>query len=150
MVVAVDAQQLQDMEEIRRLKARYVHFGDTQDWAKWSELFVDDYVVEVAGMPRPSKDFPTEARMEGRDNIVAAFAAVLSGIPTAHHVMLPDITISGPGTAHAIWTLNDEIWFPTCHFRGWGHYHEDYVRVDGAWKISRTRVSRTHVEEDWL
>jgi hypothetical protein len=101
-------------------------------------------------MPRASKDLPTEARMQGREQIVAAFAAVLAGVPTAHHAILPEITFTGPDTAAGVWALNDEIWFPTCHFRGWGHYHEDYVKIDGKWKIAKTRVSRTHVEEVWL
>jgi len=148
--MSLSTEHLQEIEEIRQLKARYVRYGDIHDWDNWVELFVDDYAVEVAGMPRASKELPTEARMEGRDNIVAAFAAVLTGVPTAHHAMLSDITITGPTSAHGVWTMNDEIWFPTCHFRGWGHYHEDYLKIDGNWKIAQTRITRTRVQEDWL
>jgi hypothetical protein len=29
---------------------------------------------------------------------------------------------------------------------GYGHYHETYVREDGAWKIATTRITRIRVE----
>lgn len=148
--MSITTQQLQDIEDIRQLKARYALYVDTQDWTKLVELFVDDLIFEAAGLPRSSKDLPTEGQFRGRDTVVAAFAAALAGVPTAHDIILPDITITGATTAQGIWAMNDELWYPTCHFRGWGHYHEDYVKLDGAWKIARIRITRTRVEEDWL
>jgi hypothetical protein len=30
--------------------------------------------------------------------------------------------------------------------RGWGHYHVDYVRIDGAWYVSKRVQTRTRLE----
>jgi hypothetical protein len=35
-------------------------------------------------------------------------------------------------------------------FNGYGHIHQDYVKVDGEWKITRSHTSRLFVDEQWL
>lgn len=145
-----EVQRLQDIEEIRQLRARYTRYSDTHDWDNWRRLFVDDFVLEVEGLPRVSRDLPDHGRAQGIDAIVKASAELLDGVPTAHHVLLPEIIITGPDTATGVWAVNDEIWFPTCHFKGWGHYHEKYLRTDDGWRIASTQVTRNRVEEHWL
>lgn len=31
-----------------------------------------------------------------------------------------------------------------------GHIHQDYLKVDGEWKITRSHTSRLFVDEQWL
>jgi hypothetical protein len=31
-------------------------------------------------------------------------------------------------------------------FVGYGHYHEEYRKVEGDWRIARLRLTRLHVE----
>jgi SnoaL-like domain len=145
-----DLQQLLDIEAIKRLKARYLRYGDTRDWDRFAELFTPDYEVEVDGVPRPTREFATQVRVQGLDSIMAAWRSLLVGITSAHQAVLPEIEITGPNTATGIWALHETVWFPKCTFNGWGHYFEDYLRVDGVWKIKRTRTTRLKVEEQWL
>ena len=35
---------------------------------------------------------------------------------------------------------------PYALMTGYGHYHETYVKEDGAWKIKTIRISRLRVE----
>ena len=39
----------QDIEAIKRLKARYFRTLDTKDWAAYREVFVDDVVIDTTG-----------------------------------------------------------------------------------------------------
>jgi len=142
-------QQLQDIEAIRQLKARYVRFGDTKQWDKLSELFMDDYEARFDSMPRMSKDGPVSGSVKGRRNFVDLFKTMLVGCTTIHHVHSSEITITGPDTATGIWSLHDVVMLPHCHFEGWGHYHDQYVKVGGEWKLSRSHTTRVHTEERW-
>jgi hypothetical protein len=37
-----------------------------------------------------------------------------------------------------------------CIFNGYGHIRQDYRKVDGEWKITRSHTSRLFVDEQWL
>jgi hypothetical protein len=73
-----------------------------------------------------------------------------NGFHTAHQMYLPDITIIDEDTAHATWGLHDCVKTPVANFKGWGHMHHDYVKIDGKWKIRKLHITRTIVEEEWL
>jgi hypothetical protein len=46
--------------------------------------------------------------------------------------------------------MQDIVLMPKCLFKGWGHYHDLYVKEGGLWKIKSTRCTRLHTEETWL
>src|SRR5262249_9523916 len=125
-------------------------FGDTKQWDKLSELFTDDYEAHFDSMPRMSKDAPASGAVKGRENFVALFKAMLVGITTIHHVSASHLTMIAPDSATGTWALQDAVLWPTCHFEGWGHYHDHYVKVGGAWKLSRSHTTRIRTEEHWL
>jgi hypothetical protein len=145
-----DVQRLMDIEAIKQLKARYLRYGDTRNWAEWRKLFTEDYEVEVMGVPRASPNLPNSASLKGLDNIIAAWSSMLDSIVTAHQAILPEITFIDPDNASGIWALHEIIWMPTCRFEGWGHYHEDYVSTKDGWRIRKTKTTRLKVQEDWL
>jgi hypothetical protein len=72
-----------------------------------------------------------------------------------HHVLAPRIEITSPTTAKGVWVMTDiPLWEngdPIEGYkevRGWGHYHEQYVkRADGwricAWELTRVKLDRT-------
>lgn len=142
-------EQLNDIEEIKILKHRYIRYGDIRDWEKWAELFVDDYVCVVEGVPRMSRDDPTTLTQRGIKEIARHWETELAVIPAIHRVYMPEITLTGPTTATGIWGLNDVVYMPTNRFEGWGHYHEQYVKVDGVWRYQHVKITRLRVEETW-
>lgn len=135
--------ELADLEAIKQLKARYFRLMDEKRWDEWALVFARDAHMEVP-----------EAAMvvDGRDAIVAAVSGALDGVRTVHHGHMPEIEITGPDTARGIWAMEDYVEFPPAAdgtrngLRGYGHYHEEYVREDGAWRIARLHLARLRVD----
>jgi uncharacterized protein (TIGR02246 family) len=136
-------QRLLDIEEIKRLKARYFRALDTKDWDEWAQVFAKDAVMEV-----PEADVLNR----GRDTIVASVSRALTGATTAHHGHMPEIEITGPDTARGTWAMFDYVEWAASKpearvgLKGYGHYREEYVREDGAWRIAHMHLSRLRVD----
>ena len=136
-------QRLLDIEEIKRLKARYFRTLDQQRWDEFAEVFSADAHLEV---PEGAVD------ERGRDAVVASVSGVLRGVRTVHHGHMPEIEITGPDTARGIWAMFDYVEFPVVEgadrfgLQGYGHYAEEYVREDGQWRISHLHLSRLRVD----
>lgn len=146
----MDYQNFKDVDAIHQLKARYLRGGDTKNWDLWADTLTEDFVGTFDGMPRPSPDMPTTATFAGRGNMKKLMSVFMADIVSAHQVILPEINITSETTATGIWALMDYIRMPTCIFRGWGHYHENYVKQAGVWRIKNLRVTRLIVEETWI
>ena len=61
-----------------------------------------------------------------------------------------EIEILSDEKATGIWAMFDYVRLPTCNFKGWGHYHEVYVRSSEGWKIEKIHLTRLHTEEEWV
>ena len=132
---------LVDIESIKRLKARYCQYLDSKDWVAWRELFADDFTSEIAGAGG--------RQTVGADEFVAYTRRTLGrrSQATVHQVHAPDITLTSTTTAHGVWALNDIVrLIPAVTVRGYGHYHETYVKSDGRWRITSSRLSRLREE----
>jgi hypothetical protein len=134
---------LLDVEEIKRLKARYFRLMDAKSWEEWGEVFAKDAVMEVPEAKLVSR---------GRAEIVEKVSRALVGTKTVHHGHMPEIELTGDGTARGIWAMFDYVEWPASEGRarsglkGYGHYHEEYVHEDGAWRIARTRLVRIRID----
>ena len=126
------------VEAIKQLKAQYFLFMDLKQWDSWRELFTDDVRIEGG---------PTH---ESRDAFVDFVRRHLDGVQTCHHGYMPIIEVMTETTARGTWAMSDDLRFPSGHpwsadharQRGYGHYHEEYRRVAGRWRISSMRLSR--------
>jgi hypothetical protein len=135
--------RLVDIEEIKRLKARYFRTLDLKDWAGFGQVFAREAVLEVP-----------EASLvaHGREAIVTAVSGFLIGTRTVHHGHMPEIEITSPDLARGTWAMFDYVEWPPSEtgdrvgLRGYGHYLEEYVREDGEWRIARTRLVRLRVD----
>jgi uncharacterized protein (TIGR02246 family) len=135
--------QLVDLEEIKRLKARYFRALDRKEWDAFGAVFARDAVLEVP-----------EANLvhRGRDAIVASVSAAVADTRTVHHGHMPEIEITGPDTARGIWAMFDYVEWPPSEsgdrrgLQGYGHYLEEYVREDGEWRIRRCHLARLRVD----
>ena len=146
----MNIEQLNDLEEICQLKARYVRLVDTKDWESWRECFTEDFEASIEGAPRHSKDEPLDKALGPRDRLVDGCAQMFDGVTTLHQIYSPEIKLTSATTATGVWAQFDHVQFSTCNFKGWGHYHDDYVKIDGQWKLKKTRVTRVLTEEEWL
>jgi len=144
------AQHEGEIEVLRVLMSHYAQWGDTQQWDKFGSLFHDDAVIIIDAGPRPDPESDPCVELHGREAFIAAYSASLEGVHTAHNMFLPDITIDDDTHAHAIWGLHDYIKTPVVNFNGYGHISQDYVKVDGRWKIIRLHTTRMIVDEEWL
>jgi hypothetical protein len=136
-------QRLVDIEAIKQLKARYFRSIDRKDWDAFGQVLTRNAALEV-----PEVDSTTH----GRDAIVAFVSGALTGAQTVHHGHMPEIELTGPDTARGTWAMFDLVEWPAAEggdrvgIRGYGHYVEEYLREEGEWRISRSRLERLRVD----
>ncbi|OHV32457.1 MULTISPECIES: nuclear transport factor 2 family protein [Pseudofrankia] len=138
----MDPQQLSDLYEIQRLKARYFRFMDLRIWDEFRDVFTDDLELYIEHTTTPQATEPT---IKGADTLVAYLAASDPRKVTVHHGHMPDIEFLDENNATGIWAMFDWVDDPGRGFasQGYGHYHERYVRCpDGKWRISSVRLTR--------
>jgi uncharacterized protein (TIGR02246 family) len=128
-----------DLEAIRQLKARYFRTMDTKDWAEMRRVFADDAVIDTTASGG--------GVVQGADEFITFLRETLADVLTVHHGHMPEITITSPSTASAIWALQDMlIWPDGSRMYGSGHYHDTYEKIDGTWLIRTSTLSRLHME----
>jgi hypothetical protein len=130
-----------DIEAIKRLKARYFRCIDTKQWDELRALFMDDAQYQVDG---------GSGRHEWSD--ADSFLAHLrqrfvEGTTTVHHGHMPELELLDASSAIGVWAMYDYVDVPgTRSYQGFGHYHETYRKVDGSWKIASLRLTRLRVD----
>jgi len=139
-----------DLEAIRQLKARYFRLMDTQQFDDWHTCFTDDISALYEGAPRRADDLPTDIEISGCAALVDGVRGLLTGAQSIHEGYMPEITLTSETTATGIWLMHEQVHLPTCNFQGWGHYHEEYVKEDGQWKIWKIHLTRMRTEEEWI
>ena len=140
-IVTLDAaEQLLAVEEIKRLFATRLRVMDTKQWDLYGTVHTDDVVSESWG---------AGSRVVGPEALTAAIRNTLDGnvfVTTVHHGHTPEITLTSDTTATGIWAMEDELWWTNGdveeHLHGYGHYHEEYRKVEGKWLISYRKLTR--------
>lgn len=146
----MELSRLEEIEEIKKVKARYFRLMDQKRWNEWKELFTEDVTAVYHGAPRGSQGEEQAAlRCDGRENLVAKVSSLLANVVSMHHGHMPEIEVTSPTTATGIWAMFDYLRFPSSTLKGYGHYEEDYVKEAGAWKIKRILLTRLHCDETW-
>ena len=129
---------MDDVEEIKKLKARYFRSLDSKDWDLYASVFAEDCVVDLRGAGGEL--------YEGRPAFVA-YASGLTLIQSVHQGHMPEIDLTGPDTATGVWALEDyNLWEDGTQNHGWGHYFETYVKRDGRWAILTMKLSYLRIE----
>lgn len=131
------------LEEIKRLKHRYLRCVDLKQWDELAGTLTADATAEygtaVQGGP---------VRRAGRDEIVGFLRETLTpGIITAHSAQQPEIHLDGD-TATGTWCFTDTV-IATEHdhtvIQGAAFYEDRYARGDdGVWRIRHTGFTRTY------
>jgi hypothetical protein len=132
---------LEAVEEIKRLKYRYLRACDRKEPEQFRSCFVASGAVLDYG--------EKIGAFRDADGIRAVFEAIaLKKVDDAyvvfdmHHAVHPDIRLTGPGTAEGEWSLrfrqvNTERSTETV---GAVEYSDTYVVEAGEWRIQRCEV----------
>lgn len=130
------------LEEIRRLKYRYLRCVDQKRWDEFADTLTEDATADY-GTPALGEPLV----LTGRAAIVGFMRERLGNdIITTHFAGQPEIDIDGD-EATGTWCFEDTV-IATEHqvmIRGCAFYEDRYRRdADGAWRISRTGYTRTY------
>lgn len=142
-------EKLWAIDQIRNLKARYFRFMDTKDWASLRELFCEDAYFDARTALSIEGNSGDEWHAHGADAIVEMIKRVVTPLRATHHGHCHEVIIDGPDDAHGIIAMEDMLWTADRSkliVHGTGHYHEEYKRIDGVWKIYKSRVTRLDVD----
>ena len=137
--LAAEIRRLADIESIKQLKASYVRLADAQDWDAWGDLLTEDIHLHTDGGP-----------IDGRAAVVKAISGSLKGAKTMHRLHTPEIALTGENTATAAWPMSDYVignfGGRDMTIRGYGYYHEEYLRTADGWRLKRSQLVRQHVD----
>jgi SnoaL-like domain len=130
------------LEEIRRVKYRYLRCVDLKLWDEIADVFLPDatadYGSAATGQP---------LRFSSRDEIVAFLRDKLGpDIITLHAAGQPEIDVDG-NTATGIWRFEDTVVATEYRvlIKGAAFYEDRYARgEDGRWRIAHTGYVRVY------
>ena len=136
-----DIERLVELQAILNMKARRDHAVDQKDWETYAALHTDDYVAMSIG----------EKPIVGGRAAADALAVQLANVTTVHHCHTPVIEFQDQKNATGIWAMEDNLfWIRNGEkqwLRGFGFYHETYVKGDdGKWRFNYRKLERTHAE----
>lgn len=124
------------LENIRRLKYRYLRALDLKLWDEFADTLAPDATAR----------YGERLSFTGRDEIVRYMRETVGpGIITVHQVHHPEIEVDGD-QATGRWGLDDTV-IITEHrtvLRGAAFYEDRYVRQDGVWRIQHTGYDRVY------
>ena len=136
-----------DIEHIKQLKARYCRYVDTKQWEHLRALFTVDARLEGLGSA------PNGATV---DVFITGISTRFKDAVSIHYCPTPEIRLTGANSARGVWSMMDYVQWPEGFspreapnargFRGYGHYEEEYRRVDDVWKIALLRLTRVRID----
>ena len=138
---------LEQIEKIKVLQARYCRFVDTKQWDKLSSLLAED-IHMVFKDPKDELMYEFKSSKE----MIDLMDQMISTATTVHHVHNPEIEILSDKEATAIWALEDIIIIPdgveapfkTMH--GYGHYYQKLEKVGDEWIIKSFTLKRLKLD----
>ena len=132
---------LQEIEAIKRLKYKYIRCLDQKLWGELAECFTEDATCAYSG---------DKYSFSGRDEIMKFLVESMSreSFLSSHRVHHPEIELTSGTTATGIWALEDMVidLENDITLRGAAFYRDEYVKIDGKWKIRSTGYERTFEE----
>jgi hypothetical protein len=125
------------LEELRRLKYRYLRTLDAKEWDAFADTLAEDATA----------DYGDRLSFTGREAITEYMRTTLTpAIITVHQCHHPELTVDGD-SATGVWALDDTVIVTEYKLllRGAAHYRDEYGRgADGVWRITRTGYRRLY------
>lgn len=134
--------RLEDIEAIKQLKARYCTIcDDDHDPDRITSVFSEDATWEGRGI----------GHAQGHAAIRELFKGFQRAISYSQHMVVnPLIEVDGD-RAKAVWYFFGLFTMRDGNQAKWqaARYHEDYVKVNGEWKIRHLRVKGPGISADY-
>ena len=149
-----DVERLIATDEITQLKARYFRGVDLCDGDLVRSLLAEDCVLDYRGCctdPATGRDFIPAMNVVLHGRAAWKSDGMSSrGIVSVHQGHNFELTFTGDTSAKGVWSMTDRLYFPPggefSLMTGYGHYLETYEKVDGAWLLKTTHITRIRVE----
>ncbi len=137
----MELQDLVEIEQIKRLKYRYLRCLDQKEWDDLEDCFVAGATASYGGGAYP---------FDSRDEIMAFLREAMGPdtFHSSHQCHHPEIDIIGGGEATGVWALQDVV-IDTgfdLTIRGAAFYTDRYEKADGEWRIAHTGYKRLYEE----
>ena len=130
-------QQLLALEEIKRLKYRYMRCVDTKAWQEMESVFLPEATCAYSA---------GRYSYEGRDAIIAWLKKGMDrdDFHSTHSVHQPEIEFESETRATGTWKIEDIVvdLGSDVMISGAAFYHDRYVERDGRWQIEHTGYER--------
>jgi hypothetical protein len=123
------------VEEVKRLKYRYLRTLDLKHWDEFAAVFLPEATGDYGGLSFGS-----------RDEIVGFMRDSLGPqMITLHHCHHPEIEVDGD-RATGTWYLEDRVIMPEHRLvlEGAAFYEDRYARTTEGWRIEHTGYRRTY------
>ncbi|NJN51618.1 MAG: nuclear transport factor 2 family protein [Gammaproteobacteria bacterium] len=134
--------RIEDLEAIKQLKARYCEIcDDDHNPDLITSVFSDDGIWEGRGIGKAQGHAAIRELFQGFQKMMSY---------SQHMVMNPIIEISGD-RATGRWYFLGPFTFREGNQAKWqaARYREDYVKVNGEWKIQHLRVKGPRMSADY-
>ena len=133
----MDMAEFLEIEEIKRLKYRYMRCVDKKLWKEMEDVFVPEATVAYSA---------GRYSYEGRDAIIAWLKQGMDrdAFHSTHSVHHPEIELVASDRATGIWKLEDiviDVEFDIT-ISGAAFYEDRYVKRDGRWWIEHMGYER--------
>lgn len=147
-------ERLLAIEDIKFLKSRYLQAVDFKDWSAMEEIFTEDARIDFGGEGQyhvghhgvTAEDVnPAAWIVIGGKDAAKVIAGAVGEIIAVHQGHDPQIEVLSHDHAKGRWTLYDRLEYADETMHGYGHYHEEYLRVEGRWRISALILTRLRV-----
>jgi len=135
-----ELRKMRDIEAIKRVKYKYFRCLDSKLWDELAECFTEDATTNWAS---------GKWTFHGVDAIVQFLSKTLRhnriSMHQGHH---PEIELTSDTTARGIWSLQDYVIDTrgNTYLRGASFYYDEYVKVNGEWKIKLAGYDRIFEE----
>ncbi len=149
-------EKLKITDDIRALMARYVRNADNKNFSELASLFTENGTftpLDVNGIPL--------IVMAGRNEIAETISTSVGQAVAIHHLFSFEVEIQSETEVHGVFSMEDRLIRPESEesvsvsernvpaFRtlhGFGHYHGDFVKIDGKWHIAKLVQTRIKLD----
>ena len=134
---------LEDIEAIKKLKAKYWNCLDRKMWDEFSDCFSEDAVA----------DYHHIERIEGKKAIMSYFRErsrqIRETVLRIHQGHNAEVNVTSHNKATGVWQLFGYAINPQTNKgrRSAGFYYDEFVKEKGEWKIISTKTTYFFMEE---